>query len=178
MWNLIDPFLNDISSEQGYERDSLSFVVELCGHGGPTVTPDQRPRKVYESVTAGPNITLPSGWYDTIGSNHLDYHVVHTVGSEGKTKIPTVLYSFQHHPLAGCCRMGIQRWVRCNDNWSKKLEKRALKFRLAVAAKHGCNLLVVSSGPSGSSSGELYNEFEEIFAINGGKQKLYGIKTS
>ncbi len=176
MWNLIDALLNDIAKDTGYDRDTLSFRADLCGHGGPTVFPNPSANKVIKSVVAGPSVQLPSGWYDAIGSNHLDYSVIRTEGS-GKTKIPFVMYSFQHHPLAGCCRMGIQRWVRCFDSkWSKKMQKKALTFRIAVAKVHGCKGLYVSSGPSGqSASGELYDEFEKLHSLGG--QNLYGITT-
>lgn len=175
MWNLIDKFLDDIAKTQGYERDTLSFVAELCS-GGPTIQPDSSENHVDETVTAGPGIALPSGWYDTIGSKHLEYRVIRML-STAKTKIPIVLYSFQHHPLAGCCRFGLNRWVRCLDNWDNKLQKIGLKFRTDVAKVHGCNTLFVSKGPSGSgATGELYDEFDKLWD-SGSMQSLYGIKT-
>lgn len=178
MWKLIDAFLTDIAEATGHARSSLSFTADLCGHGGPTVFPNPAANNVLKSVTAAPGASLPSGWYDSIGSNHLDYKVIHTEG-KGEVKIPTTLYSFQHHPLAGCCRMGIQRWVRCNDStWSEALQKKAFEFRRAVAKVHGCQILVVSSGPSGNNkTGELYEEFEELMTTSNGS-KLYAMPTS
>lgn len=174
MWNLIDKFLNDIAEDTGYSRDSLTLVAELCS-GGPTVMPNSESNVVVKCVTAGPGVSLPSGWYDNIGSNHLEYRVIRTE-EDGKITIPMTMYSFQHHPLAGCCRFAIQRWVRCFDaTWSQHMQKVALEFRMAVAKHHGCKALFVSSGPSGnSSSGELYGEFESIFST--GNQSLYGMK--
>ena len=174
-WNLIDTFLNDIAKDTGYDRDLISFEAELC-NGGPTVHPNSAANKVISCTTAGPNVSLPSGWYDSIGSNHLEYRVIITEG-KGDAKIPRVMHSFQHHPLAGCCRMGIQRWVRVHDDkWSDKLRKTAFEFRKAVAKAHGCKGLFVSSGPSGSGrTGELYGEFEHIFKV--GSTSLYGILT-
>ena len=172
MWKLIDEFLNDIAKDTGYARDSLSFVAELC-NGGPTVHPNSSRNEVLSVHTAGPDGYLPSGWYDDIGSNHLEYRVIVTEGD--KVKIPRVMYSFQHHPLAGCCMFAIQRWVRCLDKkWSSALEKTALEFRKGVAKVHGVNTLFVSSGPSGATEGgELYDEFDMIH--DAGRQKLYSV---
>ena len=174
MWNLIDAFLNDIAEDQGYERDTLSLVTELCS-GGPTVFPDSDANKVDMEVTAGPNIHMPSGGYDSLGSKHIEYRVIHSVGTT-KTQIPVVIYSFQHHPLVGCCKFAINRWVRCSDKWSNDLQKVGLNFRRAVANKYGYNTLVVSKGPSGNNkTGELYEEFDKLWAHQ--QQSLYGIKT-
>ncbi len=174
MWNLVDSFLNDIAEKQGHGRDSLSLVAELCS-GGPTVQPDSSRNVVDQSVVAEPGANMPFGGYDSLGSKHIEYRVLKTEGT-GKTKIPIVLYSFQHHPLAGCCRFALNRWVRCSDSWPTDLQKRGLDFRRAVAKQFGYSTLFVSKGPSGRASGELYNDFETIF--DNGHNSLYSIKTA
>ncbi len=162
MWNLIDNFLNDIAKVTGYDREKLSFVAELCS-GGPTVHPNSAANVVVSTTEACPGVSLPSGWYDNLGSNHLENRVIVTDG-EGEVQIPRVMYSFQHHVFSGCCMFAIQRWVRCVDEkWTDALQKTALAFRKGVAKVHGVNTLFVSSGPSGASKGgELYDEFDQI----------------
>ena len=173
MWSIVNTFLDQIAESQDYDRDELTLIADLCGDGGPTILPDPECNNVLESVTAAPDAIMPNGWYDDIGSNHIDYRVVRTIGSE-TTKIPTTLYSFQHHPLAGCCMFGLNRWVREFDNWPTKLQLQALDFRKAVASHHGCNTLFMSQGPSGNDrTGELYNQLELIYTSEGGGQSLY-----
>ena len=174
MWPIVDDFLNQITETQGYDRDELTLIADLCGDGGPTIHPNPERNNVLESVTAAPDAYLPNGWYDDIGSNHIDYRVVRTVGSE-TTRIPTTIYSFQHHPLAGCCMFALNRWVRSFDDWSHELQLIGLTFRRAVAKHHGCNTLFVTKGPSGNGrTGELYDEFKLLHETEEG-QALYSI---
>ena len=167
MWNLINQFLNDIANGTGVKRESLSFIAELCS-GGPTVYPNSAANQVVNAVTAGDGVDLPSGWYDNLGSNHLEYRVIHTDGK--KTKIPRVIFSFQHHTLPGNCRFSVQRWVRINDEWPSKLQKASVNFRKAVAKVHGCEALFISSGPSGSGkTAELFSEFDLVHKGTSGR---------
>ena len=174
MWHAVNKLLNAISTEKDYDRDSLKLIAELCS-GGPTVFPDSDRNEVVETYEISEdNNYLPSGNYDDLGSNHIEYRIVHTLGEEGKTQIPTVLYSFQHHTLPGCCGFAVNRWVRCNDDWSRKLQLQALAFRKSVAGCFGFSSLFVSRGASGNNrTGELYAEFEKIF--DNGHQTLYGV---
>ena len=173
MWSIINTFLDQIAESQDYDRDELTLIADLCGDGGPTIFPDPERNNVLESVTAAPDAIMPNGWYDDIGSNHIDYRVVRTIGSE-TTKIPITLYSFQHHPLAGCCMFGLNRWVRSAAEWSPELQRKGLAFRKAVASHHGCTMLFMTKGPSGDGrTGELYDELDMLF--DNGDNSLYGI---
>jgi len=174
MWEITNTFLNDIAESQGYDRESLSLVADVCS-GGPTIQPNTSQNKVDKSVTAGPNVAMPYACYDNLGSKHMEYRVIHTIDNGGKTQVPMVLYSFQLHPLPGCCGFAVNRWVRCNDNWPKKLQTRAMNFRKDVAYSYGYTSLFVSKGASGYNSGELYESFKEIF--HNEQQTLYGIST-
>lgn len=175
MWGTIDAFLNEVSEGQNIPRAELTMVVDLVS-GGPTVFPDTARNEVDKSVTAGPDVRIPSGGYDSLGSKHLEFRVTRNIKGKGKTTIPTVLYSFQHHPLAGCCRFALNRWVRSTGEWSKELSIAALNFRREIARRNGYHTLFVSSGPSGAASGELYDEFEKLY--QNGSNGLFAIKTS
>jgi len=175
MWSTIDTFLKEVSEAQNIPRTELTMVVDLVS-GGPTVQPNTARNVVDNSVIAGPNTSLPSGGYDSLGSKHLEFRLTRTIKGEGKTTIPTVLYSFQHHPLAGCCRFALNRWVRQTGEWSDALREAGLNFRRAVAKRNGYHTLFISTGPSGSASAEVLDKFEKLF--QNGPNGLYGIKTS
>lgn len=158
----INAFLDDIAEATGYPREELSFVAELRGHGSPTVGPGAASDSaLVKRVVAGED-TMPNLWYDTLGSHHVDFKVIRTVGSE-KTKIPTPLFSFQHAVFFGNCKICIHRWVRVHDStWGDELRKRAFAFRKDVARAAGVQTLVVSTGKSFSGD-EYYDEFEKSY---------------
>jgi hypothetical protein len=169
-------FLDNIASTQGYERSGLSIRAELRT-GGPTIQPGAAKPEQIETVTEsiGNGTSGPHGSYDSLGSKHIQYDVIMQV-TEGDISIPRTLYSWQHHPMPGCCKFAVNRWVRSNDAWPNDLQRAALVMRRQIAKTFGYGTLYVSSGPSGRSSGELYDEFQEIY--NDNVRSMFAIPTT
>lgn len=163
----IDTFLKDVAKTLKYPRKELSFVAELR-NGGPTIQPGVAEKNQIEQVmTAKMGVHLPSAGYDSLGSRHIEYRVVHTAG-KGKVKIPRTLYTWQHHVLPGNCRACVNRWVQVLDDkkkWPKTLQKRALQFRAKLARSAGYRILQVTTGKSFKGE-ELLSEFQTIFKGN------------
>lgn len=163
----VDKFLKDVAKTLKYPRGELSFVAELRT-GGPTVQPGAAGEsQIAKVMTAKAGVVLPSAGYDSLGSRHIEYRVIHTAG-KGKVKIPRTLYTWQHHVLPGNCRACVNRWVQVLDDkkkWPKALQKRALQFRARLAWNAGYKILQVTTGAS-FKGGELLDEFQTIFKGN------------
>lgn len=172
---IVAQFLDAISDVMEIPREQLSVRAELRGHGAPTIQPREASADAIKSTykDIGNGVNGPKGSYDLLGSNHIDYQVIRTVG-EGDVTVPLVLYSWQHHPMPGCCKFAINRWVRSNIT-EPKLNVSAFIMRRAMARKWGYTTLFASSGPSGSASAELYDLYDNVFSD--GSRTLYSIST-
>ena len=173
-------FLNKLATITGLPRDELSITVELR-NGGPTVSPPSTVsadviRKKVEGIGRDENSPNgPHGHYDTLQSNHLEISVIHTV-TEAGVSIRRTIYAFQHHPMAGCCRFGLNRWVRNADpSLPAETWKAGLDFRLKLAKHYGCSTLYVTSGRS-FNGGDLYGDFTKIYTDEGGRS-IYALPT-
>lgn len=165
-------FLAKIAEEMGHDLEQLSLKVELRS-GGPTVRPRSSvdSQHVVSTTVLNPdNRYGPSADYDSLGSKHIQY-TIELTSQKGKITIPRAIYSWQLHPLPGCCRFAVNRWVVLNEEWSKKLQKEALKLRCTIARNASYKVLYVSSGRSFVGA-ELYGEFTQVWKAKDG-QALY-----
>ena len=177
MWTYIDTFLSQIASTLGYPRESLSLVAELRT-GGPTVQPGAADAKFIEKLVtvkeSGDASKLPSPWYDTLGSKHIEYRIV-MEETKGAVTIPRTLYSFQHHVMPGNCRICVNRWVQVLDEkkWPEALKHAGLVFRARIA-KHAAmtRVLLITTGSSFAGA-EPYDAYEKIFEGEG--RKIYAL---
>jgi hypothetical protein len=165
-------FLEHISSTMSIPMEELSVVAQLRS-GGPTVQPgpakDNQIVKTYDDVA---NKGGPSANYDQLGSRHIDYSIIRTT-TQGEIIIPTSIYSWQHHPLPGCCKFAVNRWVR--SQLHPDLNVPGLSMRREIARKYGYTTLYVSKGPSGGASAEQYDQFTQIY--DDGHRQMFVIPT-
>lgn len=173
---IVAQFLDAISDVMEIPREQLSVQAELRGHGAPTIQPREASGDAIKStyVDIGNGVNGPNGSYDQIGSNHIDYKVIRMV-EDGDLTVPLVLYSWQHHPMPGCCKFAINRWVRSNIK-EPELNVSAFNMRRVMARKWNYTTLFASSGPSGSASAELYDRYDKVFSD--GSRRLYSIETT
>lgn len=156
MWNSINAFLNLLALTFNVDRDSL-VLIATEKNGGPTVSPGSDPgsqgnvvNRVEVRKESDMN-DLPSLWYDSIVTNHVDFQIVSMQG-KGKVQIPQFLYGWQHAPFFGNCRISMNRWVRTggdSSKWTPALRLAGLRLRAEFASQLASTLtLVVSTGRS------------------------------
>lgn len=173
--NSFNRFAAQIADSLGYDRDSLTLIAELRT-GGPTVMPGPAKPKFIESLGELGKGTMPYGGYDSLGSKHIEFRVIERQ-SQGKVNIERPIYSFQHHPLPGNCRISVNRWVQVLDDkpWSPDLLREGLRFRAAVSRTYGYRLLLVSTGASFQGA-EPLDEYE--LAYKGAGRSIYVLDVS
>lgn len=180
--SITSDLLDQIAEEKGYDRSTLACELEIR-RGGPTVQPGQASDDlIVDRYTLSAEKPGQSLHYDALGggsngTKHAEFRIIRHQEGEN-VSIPSVIYSFQFHPMPGCCRFALNRWVRLNDAWSDDLQRAALDARLAIARSAGNNTLFVNTGPSGSASAEMVDEFDHLYTSPDGRNRLLALPTS
>lgn len=164
MWPKIEAFLALLASTMKYDVNDLYLEVELR-NSGPTAQPEPASKsQIDKLVTAGPNVSLPTGSYDSLGSKHLEYRIIHKI-KKGDINIPRPLYTWQHHVFPGNCGICVHRWVRLLDTnkWPDELQEAALKIRAQFARSYSYGQLLISTGNSFKGA-ERLEKFEKLYS--------------